>query len=141
MPQFDSLVIVDLMGNVGNRQATDSTLNGLIEGYLSSYPSEERGQLKADIHTASQINAPNLDDISMLCDSTDDTERRAFVASALERIFETMKTEDNAKKPVLRRIFGGTDFNYETQPQTDRVQRSRANIAKAALAVFTTKST
>ncbi len=146
MPQdvFDSMVVVDLMAGVlDNQQKADSIRNGLIEGRLRSYPSEERGQLKGRYLYGYTFEHPTVDDISKLCGSMgmSDSERRAYVCSVLERTFETMNKNAKAKKSVFRRIFGGTAFNYETQPQIDRVQCSRENIAAATLAVITTEFT
>jgi hypothetical protein len=39
----------------------------------------------------------------------------------------------NKKKPMWRRVLGGTMFNYETQPLPDRVARCNENIAKAGM--------
>jgi hypothetical protein len=47
-----------------------------------------------------------------------------------------MEKRARAKTPLLRRILGGTAFNYETQPQTGRINRSRANIPMAELTII-----
>ena len=139
MPQdvFDLMVVFDLMTGVANQQNGDRILDGPIERYLRSYPSEERGQLSADIYTAAHLSAPTVDDIRKACGGTGDPKHHAYVFLVLERISKMIIKNNNAKKSVFRRIFGGTTFNYETQPQIDRARRSRANIATAALAVLT----
>jgi len=128
MPQtiFDMVVVVNLMNEVTKPNA-DRILNELIETYLRDYLSEERGQLKADIYTAAHLSTPTVDNISKLCGAIglDDSERGAYLFSVLERINEIIIKSDRAKKSVFQRIFDGTAFNYETQPQIDRVRRSR----------------
>jgi hypothetical protein len=59
-----------------------------------------------------------------------------FSPSTGFKVSATIEKHARAKKPLLRRIFGGTAFNYETQPQTDRIRRYRANIAMAELAII-----
>ena len=139
MPQtiFDMVVVVNLMNEVTKPNA-DRILNELIETYLRDYLSEERGQLKADIYTAAHLSTPTVDNISKLCGAIglDDSERGAYLFSVLERINEIIIKSDRAKKSLFQRIFDGTAFNYETQPQIDRVRRSRENIATTALAVI-----
>ena len=133
---LDSIVIVDLMGRFAHPQDADRILGGLIENYLRSYPGEERGQLKADILAAARKSASTIDNIKTLCRGMNGSERSAHVIAALERMLENMDKNARAKRSLFGRLFGGTRFHYETEPQTERVQRSRANIASAALAVF-----
>src|SRR6266852_3328525 len=150
MPQtiFDMVVVVNLMTEVAKPPNADRILNELIETYLRAYPSEERGQLKADIYTATHLNTSTVDLINKLCgvDVINKLYGNGFrvpgyVFSVLKRINKTIIKNDRAKKSVFRRIFYGTAFNYETQPQIDRVRRSRENIARAALAVITAELT
>jgi hypothetical protein len=140
MPQdvFDSLVVLNLLADCCEHD-TDAP----IERYLKLYPSEERGRLKSDIHTASRLNrragekflklaAPGLVDSKHdRLGFINETERRRYVFFALQQISATMEKRARAKTPLLRRILGGTVFNYETQPQTGRINRCRANIAMA----------
>jgi hypothetical protein len=46
-----------------------------------------------------------------------------------------LKSDADAKRTLFQRIFRGTRLKYETQPQRDRINVSRANIAKAAMEV------
>jgi hypothetical protein len=145
MPQdvFDSLVILHLLADCCGHD-TDAP----IEKYLRLYPSEKRDRLKSDIHTASRPNRRAGEEFLKLAAPgltaskhdrpgfINDTERRHYVFFALQQVSATMEKRARAKKPLLRRIFGGTAFNYETQPQTDRIRRCRANIAMAELAII-----
>jgi hypothetical protein len=137
MPQniFDALVVADLIGRVANPQDDNHVLDGLIERYLRAYPSEERGQLKADIFTAAHLSASIIDDIDALFGGIDDPGRRAHVVAVLEQVLNNVTNSARARKPALQRIFGGTFFNHETRPQVDRVRLSGPTIAKAALVV------
>jgi hypothetical protein len=144
MPQdvFDSLVILHLLAD--RCEDTDAP----IEQYLRLYPSEERSRLESDIDMASRLNRRAGEKflklaIPGLIDSDHDrlsfineTERRRYVFFALQQISATMEKRARAKKPLLRRIFGATAFNYETHPQTDRINLCRANIAMAELTII-----
>jgi hypothetical protein len=127
MPQnvFDLIVIADLTASlIYDSDEANRRLNRVIEGYLRSYPSEERGQLKSDIYTASYLSAGAVESIRDIYRAAgmDDSEQRAHTVSALERIFETLRKNSDSKKSAFRRIFGG-----------NRISRSRDNISSAAL--------
>jgi hypothetical protein len=141
MPQdlFDLLIITDLMERLVGYQPGARNLDRLIEGYLQSYPSEESLELKSDIYDASCLSMPTVELIRDMYRAVaiDDSELRAYIFSAIEQIFKTLRKNANAKKSLLRRIFGGTLFNYETRPQVERINRSRENIANAAMTAMT----
>src|SRR5215469_2245406 len=122
MPQdvFDSLVILHLLAD-----CCEHDTDAAIGRYLRLYPSEKRGRLTSDIRRASCLNSSAGEEflklaVPGLTDSNHDsfsfineTERRQYVFFALQQISATMEKRAKANKPLLRRIFGGTAFNYE----------------------------
>src|SRR5262249_54008226 len=131
---FDAIVLSHFMSTIAG---FDSTVDKLIERYLLSYPDEESGQLKADIYTAARVSAPIIETLQDLYTGRDETARRRFAFGALEQVMARLKSHANAKRTLFQRIFRGTRLNYETQPQRDRINTSRSNIAKAAAEVGT----
>jgi hypothetical protein len=87
---------------------------------------KKRAQLKAGIFTASYSGLRIVENIKEVCRALgmDDSERRIYVYSTLDRISKTLTKDTNSKKSPFRRVFSGTAFNYETRSQIPQEHRN-----------------
>jgi hypothetical protein len=112
-------------------------LSEAIDGYKYSYPAEDLKLLRDDIRKASH-------EVLGIAREVYEAAFRVFDESKVDQMYFAILAEFGAianekarkERPWWRRILGGTRFNYESRPITNRVDSCKKRISVAAMIVL-----
>ena len=139
LPQdvFDVMAISQAMARVTPTPALTKQLEDAVNGYRSAYPDENFDTLWGDLAVAStEVQSAALEIYDALFDVGREDERQVYFA-ILKELNELVVRKSRNQRPFLKRVFGGTRFNYETRPIVDKVKRCKENVASAAMMILT----
>lgn len=129
MPQilFDSLTITYLMCSNAppGEQLMIAEWEGVLKHYVGgSYKGESYGALRRELIEASAI-------IKELIDRVEDPNQYKHYLDLLKRLSRSIEADARKKRPLIKKILGGSWFNYEKREPTGRVERCRQDVERA----------
>jgi hypothetical protein len=131
---FDALAITHAMLRLG---ANPSVLNkgsfsGAIEIYKQSYPDEDSQVVLTDLPAATHEVERIADDVYDAFFKGSSSDKKSAYYAVLKELRKIVKQQSQEKRPLTKRIFGGTWFNYVQSPLHDRVEKCKENVSLAA---------
>ena len=129
MPQdlFDNLAVTHLMclNAPPNEQPMLDEWEEMLRHYVDgSYRGENYDSLKRQLVEASAT-------IKELVDKLENPNQYKHYFDLLTRLSESIRADARKKRPFVKRIVGGSWFNYETKEPAGRIEQCRQNVGRA----------
>jgi hypothetical protein len=103
----------------------------VMEDYKRYYPDEDFQVLLTDVRAAAhevERIANNVYD-ALFRESRPD--KKTVYLNLLYELSNIIEQQSRKKRPLIKRLFGGTYFNYEQSPLHDRVEKCKKNVSLA----------
>jgi hypothetical protein len=109
---FDTMAISQVMARLRSNPALDKMLASTISGYMSSYPDEELQSVLVDLtEAAHKVEGIATHVYQTFFEPRDDRDEVYF--AVLKALSDVVMEQSRKKRSIVKRIFGGTYFNYE----------------------------
>jgi hypothetical protein len=133
---FDTMAISHVMLRLTPTPELTKMLTVTVESYRRSYPDENFDQLRAELSSAANEVRHVSDEIYDTLFGPDFQNKTGAYFSVLKELNELVLAEARKKQPLLKRVFGGTKFNYERSRPTNRVAKCKEHVSLAAMHIL-----
>jgi hypothetical protein len=133
---FDIMAISQAMARLRKSQELDRMLASATNGYRRSYPDEDFALISIDLDAASREIESISTQIYETLFEQNRSDRDSIYFAVLKELSNIVTNESRKRRPFLKRVFGGTYFNYESELLANRVEKCRENVSLAGMMIL-----